>query len=238
MATDTKDVILDAAESLFANNGFANTSLRSITTKANVNLASVNYHFGSKDALIEAVLARRLVPMNAERLKRLHKLEDRYGAADIPLEALVRAFVGPALELSRDRDQGGGPFMRLLGRSYTEPLVGLQDQVRGMYGEVIARFKAAFARVLPDLPGDELYWRLHFMVGTLAYCMAGTDMMRLIAACRMCDPLDTDALLERLTRYLAAGLQAPASRRAVDSPERSGEDLESRSAKATAYPQH
>ena len=128
--------------------------------------------------------------------------------------------------------------MRLLGRSYTEPIVGLQEQVRGMYGEVISCFKGAFARVLPDLPGDELYWRLHFMVGTLAYCMAGTDMMRLIAACRMCDPLDTDALLERLTRYLAAGLRAPTSPRPVESTERSGDNLESRSAKATALPQH
>lgn len=238
MGSDTKDTILDAAESLFAHNGFANTSLRSITAKAKVNLASVNYHFGSKDALIEAVLARRLVPMNAERLERLHGLEDSYGAARIPLEALIRAFVGPALELSRDHEQGGGPFIRLLGRSYTEPLIGLQEQVRGMYDEVIGRFKAAFAQVLPDLPGDELYWRLHFMVGTLAYCMAGTDMMRLIAACRLCDPLDTDTLLERLTRYLAAGLQAPTSRCPGETPERSGENLESRAAKATAYPQH
>ncbi len=238
MGSDTKDTILDAAENLFARNGFANTSLRSITARAKVNLASVNYHFGSKHALIEAVFARRLVPMNAERLNRLRSLEDRHGAANISLEALVRAFIGPALELSRDHEQGGGPFIQLLGRSFAEPLPGMQEQVRAMYDEVIGRFKTAFAQVLPDLPGDELYWRLHFMVGTLAYCMAGTDMMRLIASCRMCDPLDTDALLERLTRYLAAGLQAPPARSPGEAPELPSENLPGRAAKPTAYPQH
>ncbi len=236
MGSDTKDTILDAAENLFARNGFANTSLRSITARAKVNLASVNYHFGSKHALIEAVFARRLVPMNAERLYRLRTLKDRHGAAHIPLEALVRAFVGPALELSRDHEQGGGPFIQLLGRSFAEPLPGMQEQVRAMYDEVIGSFKTAFAQILPELPGDELYWRLHFMVGTLAYCMAGTDMMRLIASCRMCDPLDTDALLERLTRYLAAGLQAPPARSPDEPPELPGENLTGRAVKPTAYP--
>ena len=86
--------------------------------------------------------------------------------------------------------------------------------------------------------GDELYWRLHFMVGTLAYCMAGTDMMRLIASCRMCDPLDTDALFERLTRYLAAGLQAPPARSPGESPELPSENLTGRAAKPSAYPEH
>ena len=237
MASDTKNIILDAAESLFARNGFANTSLRSITARASVNLASVNYHFGSKHALIGAVLARRLVPMNAERLNRLQSLEDTYGAAHIPLEALVRAFVGPALELSRDQEQGGGPFIQLLGRSFAEPLPGLQEEVRAMYDEVIGRFKTAFVRILPHLPGDELYWRLHFMVGTLAYCMAGTDMMRLIASCRMCDPLDTDALLERLTRYLAAGLQAPPARPTAEPPDLTAESRKGEAAGSTAYPQ-
>lgn len=237
MASDTKNTILDAAESLFARNGFAKTSLRSITARASVNLASVNYHFGSKQALIEAVFARRLVPMNAERLNRLRSLEDRYDAAHIPLDALVRAFIGPALELSRDQEHGGGPFIQLLGRSFAEPLPDLQEEVRAMYDEVIGRFKTAFARILPHLPGDELYWRLHFMVGTLAYCMAGTDMMRLIASCRMCDPLDTDALLERLTQYLAAGLQAAPAGSSGSPPDLTAQNLKGAIAESTAYPQ-
>lgn len=208
MARSTKDRILDVAEELFAEQGFSATSLRHITSRAKVNLAAVNYHFGSKDALVEAVFARRLIPMNQDRLGRLHTLQQRHSNA-APLGDLIEAFIAPALELSRDATQGGARFIKLLGRSYTEPAERLQAQVREMYSEVIDRFKPAFARALPELPGDELYWRLHFLVGVLAYCMSGADMMRLIASCRIHDPLDTKVLTERLTVFLTAGMGAP-----------------------------
>ena len=208
MARKTKDIILDAAEALFAEQGFNPTSLRNITAKAGVNLAAVNYHFGSKDALITAVFERRIIPMNQRRMARLKALNSQYGAGDIPLEELIEAFMGPPLELARDTDEGGAIFLKLLGRMYTEPSLDLQEAIRELYGPVIERFKDAFARVLPQLPADELYWRMHFMVGLLAYMMAGTDMMRLIASCRVCDPLDTQAMIRRLRVFVSAGMSA------------------------------
>ncbi len=222
-ARTTKDLILDTAEALFAEQGFAATSLRNITTAAGVNLASVNYHFGSKEALIEAVFARRLHAMSEERLRRLDALEAQCGAQAVPLEAVIEAFIAPAMELSRDTKRGGDRFIKLLGRSYTEPAEWLQGCVRSVYEPVIERFKGAFALALPELPRDELYWRMHFMVGVLAYCMAGSDMMRLIASCRLCDPLDTRTLTERLVRFLTAGLTAPMpAAMAVPAEERAG----------------
>lgn len=219
MARDTKGKILDAAERLFAEHGFTTTSLRTITADAKVNLAAVNYHFGSKDALIEAVFARRLLPMNESRLSRLCELEHTYGIERIPLSRLIEAFVEPALALSRDRSRGSSVFIKLLGRSYTEPAPRLQESVRSMYQEVIDRFRPAFAAALPGLPSEELYWRLHFLVGVLAYCMSGSDMMRLIASARMSEPLDVDALTQRLTVFLTAGMQAP-----LPQPASSGHD--------------
>ena len=94
---DTKIRILDAAESLFAEHGFAATSLRAITRHANVNLAAVHYHFGSKEGLVEAVFSRRLGPLNQERLELLDAVEARGGE----LEDVLRALIGPALRLSR-----------------------------------------------------------------------------------------------------------------------------------------
>lgn len=209
----TKDRILDVAERLFSEHGFDATSLRAITARAGVNLASVNYHFGSKDALLEAVYARRLVPLNQERLRRLDALEQELGGGAIAIDALIAAFVEPALELSRVDVNGSAPFIRLLGRSYTEPSLVLQEKVRSMYEEVIARFKAAFAQTLHHLPSDDLYWRLHFMVGVLAYCMSGADTMRLIASCRLHDPLDTKSLTQRLVSFLADAMSAPSGGR-------------------------
>lgn len=214
MVQPTKDRILDVAESLFAEQGFAATSMRTITNQAGVNLAAVNYHFGSKDGLVQAIFARRLMPMNAERLRRLRMLERRHRGT-IPLHELIDAFVAPALELSRDEQGGGARFIRLLGRSYTESSETLQDSVRGMYQEVIESFKPAFAEALPGLDREELYWRLHFLVGTLAYCMSGSNMMRLIATSHLSDNHEYQRLVERLTTFLTAGLQAPPSGRSL-----------------------
>jgi len=93
---ETRTRILDAAEELFMQHGFEATSMRQLTAKAGVNLAAVNYHFGSKDALIEAVFRRRLDPMNAARIAELEKLE---GPSP---EAIIRAFIGPGLRLLED----------------------------------------------------------------------------------------------------------------------------------------
>lgn len=214
MVQPTKDRILDVAESLFAEQGFAATSMRTITNQAGVNLAAVNYHFGSKDGLVQAIFARRLMPMNRERLRRLRVLKQRHSGA-IPLHELIGAFVAPALELSRDEPGGGARFIRLLGRSYTESTQTLQDSVRAMHQEVIESFKPAFAEALPGLDREELYWRLHFLVGTLAYCISGSNMMRLIATSHLSDNHEYHRLVERLTTFLTAGLQAPPSGRSL-----------------------
>src|SRR5688500_9835721 len=116
---ETRTRILDAAEELFMLHGFEGTSMRQLTTKAGVNLAAVNYHFGSKDALIEAEFRRRLDPMNAARIAALETLETS-GRALSP-DAVIRAFVGEGLRMIEDTRTGGRNFSRLLGRTYTGP---------------------------------------------------------------------------------------------------------------------
>ena len=129
MGNNTKTVLMDTAEALFAEHGYEATSLRNITSVANVNLASVNYHFGGKETLLEAIYARRITPMNEERLTRLSELESQYEA--VPVESIVHVFVDPALKLSRDRNKSH--FIALLGRSYLEPTPVIQEKVRQMY---------------------------------------------------------------------------------------------------------
>ena len=206
---DTRNHILNVAEQLFSEQSLSRTSLRAITAAAQVNLAAVHYHFGSKEALVYAIFERRLKPMNAERLHRLDTLEVQY--RPVPLAALIRSFVAPPLELSRDRAHGGEHFIRLLGRTYTEPTEFLQDHVRTLYESVSDRYQAAFNATLPELDPRELYWRLHFMVGTLAYCMSGPNTMRLIASSHLTEDDNTPALIERLTRFLIGGLNPAAA---------------------------
>ena len=204
---ETRTRILDAAEELFMQHGFEGTSMRLLTAKAGVNLAAVNYHFGSKHALIEAVFRRRLDPMNAARIAELDKLE----AAPQPPspEGIIRAFITPGLRLLEESKGGGRNFVRLLGRTYSEPNKGLRQLIGQMYAPAMQRYKSALERALPQMPREELVWRMHFMFGTLAYTLAATDTVQLIAGCKPEDRYDARLLEERLTAFLTAGLNAP-----------------------------
>lgn len=208
-ASETKTRILDAAESLFMEHGFEATSLRAITAGADVNLAAVHYHFGSKEELFQAVLARRLDPMNRARLELLTRLEADAAPAALACERVLTAFLSPALSLARDRARGGKDFLRLLGRAYADPAPFIRHFLAEQYGVTIARFKAAFARALPQLPARELSWRLHFIMGALSYTLAGTDALKLIAELNPYETANDEVLLRRLAPFLLAGLTAP-----------------------------
>jgi AcrR family transcriptional regulator len=212
--------ILAAAERLFLAHGYDGTSSRMITAAARVNLAAVNYHFGGKTGLFQAMLARRLDPLHEERLVLLDAYERAAGAAPLSCERILSALFVPALRLARDPQAGGADFLRLLGRAYVDPSPELRAFLSERYAPSIARFKDAFARALPHIAARELSWRLHFMLGALAYTLAGTDAWRLIAALSQDEtarPTNDQLLLRRLAPFLIAGLQAPL-------PDLAGED--------------
>jgi len=205
----TKARILDAAESLFMEHGFEATSLRALTAAAGVNLAAVNYHFGSKEELFQAVLTRRLDPMNQDRLDLLTRLERKSAPAPLSCDRILMALFVPALRLARDPARGGKDFLRLLGRAYADPAPFIRQFLSEQYAPMIARFKAAFGRALPHLPRRELSWRLHFIMGALSYTLAGTDALKLIAELNPRDTTNDELLLRRLAPFLLAGLTAP-----------------------------
>jgi len=205
---DTKVRILDTAEKLFADNGFAATSLRQITADAAVNLAAVHYHFGSKDDLIRAVFARRIGPLNRERLELLDRLEENRGGP-AELRPIIEAFIGPPLRMSQDSRRGGRVFMRLLGHAMNQPSDKIRGELVGQFREVGQRFRQAFARVRPGLSETEVLWRMLFMIGAMAHTMSMADQLPKITD-GMCDPRDTEALLDRLVPFLTAGMEAPA----------------------------
>ena len=208
-SADTKTRILDAAESLFMEHGFEATSLRSLTTAAGVNLAAVHYHFGSKEELFQAVLTRRLDPMNQERIDLLAKLEREAGGRAPSCEKILSAMLIPALRLARDEKRGGKNFLRLVGRAYADPAPFIRHFLSEQYAEMIARYKEAFLRALPHLTRQELTWRLHFVMGALSYTLAGTDALKLFAQMTHTEREDDELLLQRLAPFLVAGLKAP-----------------------------
>src|SRR6476659_3960675 len=204
---DTKTRILDAAEGLFMEHGFEATSLRSITTAAGVNLAAVNYHFGSKEELFQAVLTRRLDPMNQERIDLLERIERESPNRPLSCEKILFAMLIPALKLARDEKRGGKNFLRLLGRAYADPAPFIRHFLSDQYAGMIGRYKEAFLKALPHLSRQELTWRLHFVMGALSYTLAGTDALKLFAEATSTTNND-ELLLQRLAPFLVAGLKA------------------------------
>lgn len=206
---DTKDRILDAAEELFADHGFAASSLRAITTAADVNLAAVNYHFGSKEELLGAVLVRRMGPINAERVAILDRLEAEAGDRPVAVEALVDAMLRPAFSAIAELRQHGARFVRLMARTHTEPNADLRTRFLEMFTEVIERYTAAFRRALPQLDDHEVHWRLHFLVGAMAHTLASAQHEGCVQV-RGAGAHESADVLDALVRFAVGGLLAPA----------------------------
>ena len=202
---DTKTRILDAAERLLSERGFTGVSLRAVTAGAGVNLGAVNYHIQSKKALIQAVFARRLAPLNRRRLEALDACEARAAGRPVPLEELLHAFLGPVMK----PDVAGEGFVRLMGRMYTEPSLDVRRIVSVEMGEIAQRFVSAFRRTLPGLQPEELFWRLLFTIGAMAQTLSAGSLLHFISG-GICDPSDLEGAEKRLIRFTGAGFRAPA----------------------------
>jgi AcrR family transcriptional regulator len=206
---DTRQKLLDAAERLFAEHGVHRASLRAITQDASANLAAVNYHFGSKEALLRAVLSRRLGPLNSKRLALLKEVLETAEGKPAPDE-VVRAFVAPVLSMV-ERESGGHAFARFVARTFSEPDPALRRLVLEEFDQVFKRFIAALELALPELDREEIHWRFLFTVGAMAHT-AGFGFLMHQLSDGLCDPHDVDGLIQRLVRFVTGGLTAPVAR--------------------------
>ncbi|MER2505004.1 MAG: TetR family transcriptional regulator [Azonexus sp.] len=209
---DTRERILDAAERLFMAHGYEGTSMRQITGEAAVNLAAANYHFGSKESLMQEVFRRRLDWLNDERLRVLDAMEGAAAGKPLKPSQIVDGFFGTLLRLADDDQRGGIVFLRLLGRTHTEPSEFIRAFLADEYAGVMERYQQALFRALPDVPRAEIVWRFHFMLGATSYAIAGTDALRLVADWKIeeADMVDrNDRLVPRLMSFLLGGLRAP-----------------------------
>jgi len=210
---DTRTRILHAAERLFAERGFAATSLRSLVAEADVNLAAVHYHFGSKEGLIREVFARFIRPVNEERTRRLDALDARDTPAT--LEELLDAWITPSFEM---RSEFGETLVRLMGRVQVDPMPEVEEIVRSQFASFGRRYVQKLSRVLPELTNEEVRWRMHFAIGTLTYTHAfahratrGNRPSGPGLGCRPAADDDLDRVRRRLVQFLSAAFRAPAS---------------------------
>ncbi len=205
--SDTVERILDAAEILFAEKGFAETSLRLITSKAQVNLAAVNYHFGSKKSLIQAVFSRFLGPLCSSLDE---ALEQRSGL-DQPawsVEGLLELLVQQTLAVKPRSGNDLSIFMRLLGLAFSQSQGHLRRYLNEMYGKVFHRYMLLLHTAAPEIQPIELFWRVHFMIGAAAFSMSGIKALRAIVETEYQVHMTTEQVMRLMVPFLAAGMRA------------------------------
>jgi AcrR family transcriptional regulator len=196
---ETREKILDSAEKLFAEQGYAASSLRHIIADAGVNLAAIHYHFGSKEELLDEVILRRLRPVNEVRAEMLQRLEAEAGDSQVSLEKTLEAFLLPAADLAVQHPQ----WVRLMGRMHAEGLMPAFAQRHPL--PVFTRFLDALKKALPHLSEEEFRWRIVFMFGAMAHSMAWPQRF---AESR---PDDLRRPLASLVSFLSGGFRAPAT---------------------------
>ena len=197
---DTKVRILDAAEKLFGMNGFEATSLRDITSAADVNLAAINYHFHTKDSLIDAIVARRIEPVNKKRFELLEA-----AGPNPTVEQILTAFMAPVMQVKAD------VIAPLMGRILSNPELFAERVFQKHLAPVSQRFVEALSKALPELPPSELLWRLYFSAGVMTHTMLWGRILPKITN-GVCDISDREAVVDRAVRFVTAGFRAPASK--------------------------
>lgn len=195
--TDTKQRILDAAERLIAEQGYAATSLRQIIAEAGVNLASVHYHFGSKEELLSELVARKVNPVNEKRLTLLERVIAEARPGTPAVEKILEAFFAPMAQAA----SGSPQFVKVMGRIQAE---GLRESIAEKHFKPVSgRFIAAIRKALPELPEEEFQWRVQFLIGATIHTMCGCTGAG-------------HAFEERISyliHFLSAGFYAPAAKK-------------------------
>jgi AcrR family transcriptional regulator len=204
MSSDhTRAAILNAAERLYADRGFGDVTLRDIVAAADVNLAAVNYHFGSKDELIAELYVSRSLATNRERLNEL-KAAEAAGGGRAGIDAVLRALVGPPLRGCLGPNRQRSDAARFMIRASIESVPAIR-KIRNREIDHLRRFAAAMRRSLPDHSDVDIYWGLHFALAMAHQTIRDGERLEKLSD-RQCDLDDVGGIIERIVAVCVLAL--------------------------------
>lgn len=197
---------MDVAEQLFAEKGIDATSTRAIVSEAGVNLAAINYHFGSKEGLLKAVIYRMVSKINEERLLQLDALEANKNSPNI--KDVVVAFLSPVAKITKEQPSRIKYFIRLIGQIQSDP-EKFHQIANELFAEVGMRFSAAIQQALPHLSESEVMWRFKFMLGAMHMIVARLPLPDKLVKSEPAQE-DINQAIAYIIQFVSAGFQAPA----------------------------
>jgi AcrR family transcriptional regulator len=202
---EARERIIYAAEKLFAVDGYVAVSFRSLTAAAGVSLSAIHYHFGSKEAVLSEIFARRASLLTKRRLELLEAAL-RYGGRPASLESILDAFLRPAFEVTRgDRND---LFNRLRARVSLEHGATTRDIVSRAFDKNDLRFIDELGAALPELKDEDLHWRFHFLVGAMIYTMSDSGQLEGLSEGK-CSSTQTDLALASMVKTFSALFRSP-----------------------------
>jgi AcrR family transcriptional regulator len=201
----TKMKIMKAAEELFAHAGFHHTTMRAITAKAGVNLSAVNYHFGSKKALLTAIFDEHLIPLNQERVRRLNAVARKTQETGVPphLEEVMRCFMEPTLALF-SKESGVAHFRIIVGRAFSEPNQTVRDIFLQRVMPVIDLLLDLLCQAMVHSSREEVAWKLRFALGAMSHTLSSQINQPLF---NMGKIKETHEIVEMLILFIVKGMQ-------------------------------
>ena len=206
MASDhTRSAILAAAERLYADRGFGDVTLRDIVAAANVNLAAVNYHFGSKDELIAELFVTRSIATNRERLREL-KAAEEHGGGRAPIEVILHALVGPTLRGCLGPENQRSTAARFMIRASIESVPPIR-RIKNREIDHLRKFAAAMRRALPDRSDEEIFWGLHFALAMAHHTIRESERLTKLSEGK-CDLDDVEDIIARVVSVATMALSA------------------------------
>ena len=205
---DTRERLLNTAQRLFAEQGFKATSLRHITQEANANVAAVNYHFGSKEEMLNELIRRRVEPINDRRYALLEKYRAEAGGQPIPLEKIFEALFLPFFQaVAPDTEKDKMNLIRIIERVLSEQPTLMRSVYEEHFKKLTITIMEALSETMPELETAELHWRFHFALSLMLSSM--TTRQRIGHTSKgLCDPEDIEEMVTRLIQFICAGFRA------------------------------
>lgn len=204
----TAKQILDAAEALFAEQGFADTTMRQITKAADVNLAAINYHFGSKQGLIQSVAEQFLRPLSDYIDQALIEREVVANGSSITMEELLELLMRALLRVDQENNYALLMFTRLLELAYMKNQEELRQFIIGRYGSKLTPYIELIKKQSAIMEDDEFFWRLHFVMGSVIFTLSNYTMLAAIEKSKFHSDAEVERILHRMVPVLSAGMQA------------------------------
>ena len=207
----TKERISNAAEILFSEHGYENVSMKNITDLAQTNIASVNYHFGTKLRLLADVFSHRARDLNKERLHRLQECAITSKSGEIEIEEILRAFLEPSYRTGQESEHGKH-FQRIMSQMSASPNSEVRQILFQTFNKVSQEFLSLLKKACKNISREEFYWRVSFIYGAMMYVHSNNGRIQSLAGSGF-DAGDMTKAVHYMVPFLAEGMQMTATKK-------------------------